>query len=99
FAAGHADHLLERELLFALPPLFVAFAGWLGRAAPRPPRRAVPVVVAAVAVLLAMPFGRLATAGAAPGNPTLVPFPHLDSPQVYGVVALFALTAGILMLW
>jgi hypothetical protein len=99
FAAGHADHLLERELLFALPPLFVAFAGWLGRAAPRPPPRAVPVVVAAVAVLLAMPFGRLATAGAVPDNPTLVPLTHLDSPQVYGVVALFALAAGILTLW
>jgi hypothetical protein len=98
FAAGHSDQLLERELLFVLPPLFVAFAGWLGGAAPRPPLLAVPVVVAAVAVLLAMPFGRLATAGVARDNPTLVPLTHLDSPKVYGVVALFALVAGILAL-
>jgi hypothetical protein len=99
FAAGHAGHLLEREVLFALPPLFVAFAGWLSRAAPRPPLVAVPVVVAAVAALLAMPFGRLVGAGVVPDNPTLVPLTHLDSPKVYGTVALFALAAGILTLW
>jgi hypothetical protein len=57
------------------------------------------VVVAVVAILLAMPFGRLATAGGALDNPTLVPFTHLDSPKVYGVVGLFALAAGILTLW
>ena len=59
---------------------------------------AVPVAVAAVAVLLAMPFGQLATADAARDNPTLVPLAHLDSPKVYGAVALFALAAGILTL-
>jgi len=91
FAAGHSDQLLERELLFTLPPLFVAFACWLGRAAPRPALLAVPLVVAVVAALLAMPFGRLATAAGARDNPTLVPLTHLDSPKVYGVVALFAL--------
>jgi hypothetical protein len=98
FASGHAGHLLERELVFALPPLFVAFAAWLGRGAPRAPLRAVPVVLAIVTVLVAMPFGRLAAAAAAPDNPTLVPLTHLDSPKVYGVVALFALVAGILTL-
>jgi hypothetical protein len=46
-----------------------------------------------------MPFGRLATAGGTRDNPTLVPLTHLDSPKVYGVVALFALGAGILTLW
>ena len=96
FAAGHADRLLERELLFALPPLFVAFAAWLARAAPRPRFRASAVAGAAVAALLAMPFGRLATASAAPDNPTLVPLTHLGSPKVYGTVALVALAAGIL---
>ena len=98
FAAGHADRLLERELLFALPPLFVAFAAWLARAAPRPRFRASAVAGAAVAALLAMPFGRLATASAAPDNPTLVPLTHLGSPKVYGSVALVALAAGVLTL-
>jgi hypothetical protein len=95
FAAGHADHLLEREVIFVLPPLFVSFAAWLGLGAPRPRLRTAVVAVAAVAVLLAMPFGRLATEDAAPDNPTLVPLTHLSSPRVYGVVALFALGAGV----
>jgi Dolichyl-phosphate-mannose-protein mannosyltransferase len=98
FAAGHADHLLEREVIFVLPPLFVAFTVWLGLGAPRPRLRTAAVAVAAVAVLLAMPFGRLARGDAAPDNPTLVPLTHLDSPHVYGVVALFALAAGIALL-
>lgn len=98
FTAGHADRLLERELVFAVPPLFVAFAAWLGRGAVRPKLRTAAVAVVAVAVLLAMPFGRLAQGGGAGDNPTLVPLMHLDSPQVYGVVALFALTAGALLL-
>ena len=95
FTAGHADHVLEREVIFVLPPLFVAFTVWLGLGAPRPRLRTAVVAVAAVATLLAMPFGRLATGDAAPDNPTLVPLTHLDSPHVYGVVALFALAAGI----
>ena len=31
FAAGHADRLVERGLLFALPSLLVGFAAWLGQ--------------------------------------------------------------------
>jgi hypothetical protein len=98
FAAGHADHLLEREMVFVLPPLFVAFTAWLGLGAPRPRLRTAVVAVALVAVLLAMPFGRLATDDAAPDNPSLVPLTHLDSPRIYGVVALFAFAAGIALL-
>ena len=98
FAAGHADRLLERELAFVLPPLFVAFAVWLGLGAPRPRLRTAAVASAAVAALLAMPFGRLASGGVVPDNPTLAPLTHLDSPHVYGVVALFALAAGIALL-
>ena len=99
FAAGHADRLLEREVMFVLSPLLVAFTVWLGLGAPRPRLRTAVVAVAAVAVLLAMPFGRLATGGAVPDNPTLVPLTHLDSPHVYGVVALFALGAGAALLF
>jgi hypothetical protein len=98
FAAGHADRLLERQFLFAIPPLFVAFAAWLDHGAPRAPTRAVLVVVAMVAALLAMPFGRLANDDAATDNPTLVPLTHIDSPKVYGVVALFALGAAAITL-
>ena len=99
FAAGHADVLLERELLFALPPLFVGFAAWLDGGAPRRPLPTALVATAAVGALLAVPFGRLATdPGAAPQNPTLAALAHLGSPKAYGVVALVALTAGGLLL-
>jgi hypothetical protein len=98
FAAGHADALLERVLVFALPPLFVGFAAWLERGAPRRLVHALPVVVAALAILLAMPYGRLATAAVVPANPSLVPLSHLDAPKTYGVVALFAVAAAVLTL-
>jgi len=98
FSAAHAGRLLERELLFALPPLFVAFAGWLGRGAPRPRAATLAVAAAAVAALLALPFGRLATPAAVPENPSLVPLAHLDSPRVYGVVALVALGSAAALL-
>jgi hypothetical protein len=96
FAAGHAGRLLERELLFALPPLLVCFGIWLGRGAPRPRLRALGVAAAAAAALVAVPFGRLATSDAAPDNPSLVPLTHLDSPKVYAVVALVATVAAVL---
>src|SRR5581483_2856354 len=99
FAAGHADRLLERQFLFAIPPVFVAFAAWLDRGAPRRPTHAVPVLVAMAAVLLAMPFGRLASGDVATDNPTLVPLTRLDSPKVYGVIALFALAAAAITLF
>ncbi len=98
FAAGHADRLLERELLFALPPLCVGFAVWLDRGGPRPRLRTLGVVTCAVAGLLAVPFGRLASSAVAPDNPSLVPLTHLDGPRTYGVVALVALAAGALLL-
>ena len=98
FAAGHAGHLLERELLFALPPLFVGLGVWLDRGGPRPRLHTLSVVVAAVAVLLAVPFGRLVSAAVVPDNPSLVPLSHLDSPKIYGIVALVALAAGALLL-
>jgi hypothetical protein len=98
FAAGHADLLLERELLLALPPLLVGFAVWLDRGGPRPRLRTLGVIACAVAGLLAVPFGRLAMGAAAPYNPSLVPLIHLSTAKTYGVVALFVLVACALLL-
>jgi hypothetical protein len=98
FAAGHTGRLLEREFLFALPPLFVGFGVWLDRGGPRPRLRTVGVVACAVASLLAVPFGRLISTAVVPDNPSLVPLSYLDSPKVYGVVALMALVSGALLL-
>jgi hypothetical protein len=98
FAAGHAGRLLERELLFALPPLFVGFGVWLDRNGPRPRIRTLGVVAGAVAALLAVPFGRLVSASIVPDNPSLVPLTRLDSPKIYGVVAIVALASAALLL-
>jgi len=99
FAAAHAGRLLERELLFTLPPFFACFGLWLRRGAPRPRRTTIALAAAAVAALLAVPFGRLVTHEAAPDNPSLVPLTHLTSPQVYGVVALVAVGAAVLFVF
>jgi hypothetical protein len=99
FAAGHAGRLLERELFFVLPALLVAFAAWLERDDGRRGIATAAVAAAELAALLAMPFGRLARAAAVPDNPSLVPLSHLDSPKVYGVVALVALGAAAALVW
>jgi hypothetical protein len=76
----------------------VGFGVWLDRDGPRPRLRTIGVVVCAVAALLAVPFGRLLSAAIVTDNPSLVPLTHLDSPKVYGFIALVALAAGVLLL-
>jgi hypothetical protein len=99
FAAGHADRLVERGLLFALPSLLVGFAVWLGSGAPRPRWRTLAVAAAAVAGLIALPIGALATSDTLTDNPSLVPLVHVTSPQAYGLVALAAVVACALLVW
>jgi hypothetical protein len=99
FAAGHAGHLVERELLPAMPPLLVAFAVWLDRGAPRPLLRMLAVVGVVLGGLLALPIGSLATSDALADNPSLVGLVHVNSPKAYGIVALVALVACALLIW
>lgn len=60
FAAGYLDHVGQRYLVTALPPLFLGLCVWLRRGAPR--TRAVAVVLAAgaVALVASIPPDRLA---------------------------------------
>jgi hypothetical protein len=99
FAARHADRLVERRLLLALPPLLAGFAVWLGLGAPRPRWRTIGVAAAAFAGLIALPIGALATADALADNPSLIPLIQGDSPRAYGLVALAAGTACALLVW
>jgi len=99
FAAGHADRLVERDLLFALPSLFVGFSAWLGYGAPRPRWRTIGISVAVFAALVALPIGALATSDALTDNPSLVPLIHVTSPQAYGLTALAAGVALVLLVW
>jgi hypothetical protein len=99
FAAGHTDGLVERNLLFVLPSLFVGFSLWLGRGAPRPRWRTLGIAAAAFVGLIALPIGALATSDAVADNPSLVPLIDVSSPQAYGLTALAAGVACALLVW
>jgi hypothetical protein len=77
FASGHAGRLTERTLIFVLPPIFVCFAAWLDRGAPRPRGTALAVAGVALAAVAVLPLARLAVPAAIQDNPSLVPLIHL----------------------
>jgi Dolichyl-phosphate-mannose-protein mannosyltransferase len=60
FAATHLGHVSERYLATAAPPLFIAYALWLGRGSPRPRVVALGSVVAVIALLALIPIRTLA---------------------------------------
>ena len=59
FAAEYLDHVSERYLITALPLLVLGLCLWIARAGPRPAVVAVPVTVAATALLLVLPESRV----------------------------------------
>ena len=68
FASRYAPHLLGRDLALALPLLFLVFALWLDRGAPRP-RVVVTGLTLALFLLLALvPWHRLVSADALPDS-------------------------------
>ncbi|HJU47609.1 MAG TPA: glycosyltransferase family 39 protein [Gaiellaceae bacterium] len=77
FASRFVEHLAERDLLSAVPVLFVVFAAWLARGMPRPqPLTAVAaLLVAAPAILL--PVHRVATQQAALDSFSTIPLRRL----------------------
>ena len=77
FASRFIEHITERQLLSVAPPVFVAFAVWLGRGMPRPQpvTSAIAIVVAASALLL--PVERITTRAAAADALSTVPLEYL----------------------
>lgn len=59
FATGRIDHVSQRYLLTALPPLFVAVAAWAGAGAPRPRRVVAGLTAGLVTVVAAAPVSAL----------------------------------------
>jgi hypothetical protein len=73
FASRFVDHLAERDLLTAAPPLFVVLAVWLGRGCPRPqPATAIGALAIAAPALL-LPVHRVATREAALDSFSTIP--------------------------
>jgi hypothetical protein len=78
FASRFVEHVTERQLLSVVPPVFVAFAVWLGRGSPRPQpvTSIVALLVAASALLL--PLERVTTLAAIADAPSLIPLQRLS---------------------
>ena len=77
FASEHVGRLAERDLLALLPLLFLAFALWLQRGAPRPPIAASLVALAAFLLVLVLPMGKVVSLAAIPDAFTLIPLYRL----------------------
>jgi hypothetical protein len=99
FASQHVGRLAERDLLGLSPVLFLAFALWLERGAPRPRAVTACVGLAALAPLLALPVKRLVVDAAAPDALTLIPFIRLlHASSVRTVEVVFYAAAGVVVL-
>jgi hypothetical protein len=62
FAVDYLEHVSERYLITALPPLVVGLVVWIARGAPRPRVVALPLGVVAVALVATLPPSRTGTA-------------------------------------
>jgi 4-amino-4-deoxy-L-arabinose transferase-like glycosyltransferase len=86
FSSQFVGHFAERDLITALPPLFLAFALWLQRGAPRTqPWTALLSVAVAIPALL-LPIDRFATLAAAPD--AFMTIPLEDAAARWGMDAL-----------
>jgi hypothetical protein len=74
FAGRYAPHLLGRDLAAVPPILFVAFALWLARGAPRPYLLAAVTIFGVAALTLAAPWNDLIENNALPDTMGIAPF-------------------------
>ena len=77
FASRFIEHITERQLLSVAPPVFVAFAVWLGRGMPRPQPVTSVVAIAVAASALLLPVERITTRAAAADALSTVPLEYL----------------------
>jgi hypothetical protein len=80
FAVDYLDHVSERYLITALPPLLLAFVVWLARGSPRPLAVVLPLAVLSVALVATLPGSRVGTARAAHDALTTVWFVQAADP-------------------
>jgi hypothetical protein len=77
FASRHVGHLAERNLFPLVPLLLLALVLWLERGAPRRTLAALVAALAAVGLLVAIPFERFTTLAATPSAFTQIPLYEL----------------------
>jgi hypothetical protein len=78
FASENAERLLERDIMTLAPPLFLGFALWLSRGAPRTRLAASVVAVVALVPLVTTPFSRLVGLDALPDSFSIAPLLDLE---------------------
>jgi hypothetical protein len=100
FASQHVGYLAERNMLPLAPVLFVGFAVWLARGAPRPLVATAASIAAVLALLLALPVQKLVRPEAFPDSFTLLPLIRLEkhSPGLDLDLLLPAVCAAALLL-
>ena len=91
FASRFVEHVTERQLLSVAPPIFVVFAVWLRRGAPRPQPATSIVAFAVAAAALLLPLDRVTTPAAYADSPSMVSLEqlsrHLDQAAFEGLYA------------
>ncbi len=77
FAVEYLDHVSERYVVTALPPLLLGLSLWIARGSPRPAAVVLPLALAATAALVALPQSRVGTVFSAHDALTLLPLGDL----------------------
>jgi hypothetical protein len=102
FAVEYLDHVSERYVITAVPPLLVGLCLWITRGGPRPAVVAVPLAVAAAVLLVALPESRVGTPFSAHDALTLLPLGQLvgEGEVVFrgGLLALGLVLAAVFLL-
>lgn len=99
FASRFVEHVTDRQLLSVCPPIFVAFAVWLSRGAPRPQPLTSFVALAVAASVLLLPLDRFAIPAAAADATSTIPLEQLRrllGESTFGAV--YAGTAAVVLL-
>jgi hypothetical protein len=99
FASQHVGYLAERNMLPLAPVLFVGFAAWLARGAPRPRVVTASSAAAVLALVAVLPLSKLARPEAFPDSFTLLPVIRLrrDSSLTEAEVALLVVCVALLL--
>jgi hypothetical protein len=79
FASRFVEHVTERQLLSVAPPIFVAFAVWLARGAPRPQPSSSVIALLVAASALLLPLDRVTRLAAYADAPSMIPLERLRS--------------------
>jgi hypothetical protein len=97
FASRYAPHLLGRDLALLPPMLFLVFALWLDRGAPRPRVVATPLVLGIFLLLALTPWHRLVAANALPDTFGVAILYSLGAQHAATAVAVTALVVLLLI--